>query len=287
MLRLRHLRHPLRAARSLYLRIAYYTFQRRARPQFKTIRRGSQEQCWCGGGLLPFRWHESYGVCDRCGAYVNRRPPIQEDLSKLYSIDLYWRTRQKLKGFPTIEARSQLYEKDGRVEKWMDLVTRYGPDHGRAVEVGCAPGVLLKALAAKGYDVVGVEISPDVATWLRESTNLDVRSGFFPGVELPSCNVFLAFDVLEHSPCPADFVKEAARLLEPGGIAVMQTVVDRYDFEPPMGTRFDVFDDLEHLYLFTDRSIEMLAEQAGLEVVDLNERIGLAGEICVLRKPAG
>jgi hypothetical protein len=46
-----------------------------------------------------------------------------------------------------------------------------------------------------------------------------------------------------------------------------------------------MFDDLEHMFLFTNNAIKALALQTGLEVISLDERIWLAGELPVLRKP--
>jgi SAM-dependent methyltransferase len=210
---------------------------------------------------------------------------VQEDLAEIYSLELYWQRRQALKGHPTIERRAELYRNDGRLDGWLRLVNNFGPSAGSVVEVGCAPGVLLEALAERGYECVGVEISEDVAAWMRHTLRLDIREGFFPGVDLPPCNLFLSFDTLEHNPNPDEFIREAARLLVPGGVAIVQTAIERYGYDPPFGKRFDLFDDLEHLFLFTDQAIEQLAANASLEVVTLDERIWLGGEIAILRKP--
>lgn len=285
VLHLRYFRHPIRSAISLFRWIYRYLYRRLAEQRFRNIRRGRRDQCWCGGELLPFRWHPSYGVCADCGTYVNRQPPVREDLQKLYSMDLFWRTRQTMRGHPTIENRAALYRSDGRLNQWLSLIEQYGPSNGRVIEVGCAPGVLLQELHERGYECLGVEISNDVADWMRQRIGLDVRSGFFPGVDLPPCHLFLAFDVLEHSPCPKDFMREVSRCLLPNGVAIIQTPIDRYDYEPPFGERSDMFDDLEHLFLFTNNAMEALALEAGLEIVSLEERIWLAGEICVFRKP--
>jgi SAM-dependent methyltransferase len=114
---------------------------------------------------------------------------------------------------------------------------------------------------------------------------VDVRAGYFPGVDLPQCDLFLSFDTLEHSPSPDAFIREVARLLVPNGVAIIQTAIERYAYTPPFGERFDIFDDLEHLFLFTDEAITRLATEAGLDVVTLEERVWLGGEIAVLRKP--
>jgi SAM-dependent methyltransferase len=248
------------------------------------ITRGQRDHCWCGGDLIAFEWHPSYGVCAKCGTYVNKVPPVQKDLERLYSLNNYWHTRQRLKSFPTIENRAALYRSDGRLKQWLDLIEKYGPISGEVIEIGCAPGVLLEELSKRGYGCTGVEISNDVAAWMRRESGIDIRAGFFPGVELPSCNLFLAFDVLEHSPCPIEFLRSAAQHLLPNGVAIIQTAIDRYDYQPPFGPRFDMFDDLEHLFLFTDKAMRALAIDAGLEIVSLNEGLWLGGEACVFRK---
>jgi SAM-dependent methyltransferase len=275
--------HPIRSTRSLYRLVSMAVHQRIGARQLRQIRRGSVDRCWCGGELKPFKWHESFAVCARCTTYVNRRPPLREELDRLYSLDFFWRARQKQKGIPTIESRSELYRTDGRLDQWLSLVSQYGPKSGTVIEVGCAPGALLCELRDRGFSCVGVEISEDVTRWLRDTKQLDVRSGFFPGVELPVADMFLAFDVLEHSPCPVEFLKDASKHLKPGGIAVIQTPIDRYDFSPPFGRRFDLFDDVEHMFLFTDRGLEALAESAGMDIVSLKENLWLGGEVCVFK----
>lgn len=284
MLRSRHLLHPIRSAQSICRRATTCVKNLLFKWQFQHIRRTHRDLCWCNGALEEFTWHPSYGVCINCGTYVNRRPPIREDLATIYSLGPYWKTRQLLRGYPSIEKRGALYRSDGRLQHWLNLIDKYGPTSGRVVEIGCAPGVLLQELRARGYECVGVEINSGVADWMRETTGLDIHAGFFPGVHLQSCDLFLAFDVLEHSPCPDDFFHELSQRLKSNGVAIIQTVVDRYDYRPPFGSRFDVFDDIEHLFLFTDTAIRRLATNAGLETVSLDESLWVGGEICVFRK---
>jgi SAM-dependent methyltransferase len=128
-----------------------------------------------------------------------------------------------------------------------------------------------------------------VAEWLRSTEGLDVRTGIFPGVELPACDLFLAFDVAEHTPAPAAFWTEIGRVLRPGGKAIIQTPIECHDFENPFKTRPDWFDDVEHLFLYTDKSVRRLAGLGGLDILALEDtRISLnLGQVCVLRKPEG
>jgi SAM-dependent methyltransferase len=251
----------------------------------RNIERTRSERCWCGGELGKFKHHRGYGVCKVCGSYANRNRPTKEGLQKLYGFDLYWHAKQKADGFPAIEERSSQDLSDGRVEFCLDLVSKYAKKAGRVIEVGCAHGINLRKLSELGYECIGVEVDRDLAAWTAKETGLDIRSGIFPDIDLPTCDIFLSFDVLEHSSDPEAFMAKAARLLAPGGVAIIQTVIDRYQYEPPFGSVFpDAFDGLEHLFIFTDAAITEMARRCNLTVVSLSESIWLMGEVCVLKK---
>lgn len=274
---------PLRWARS----IRRTARKLRADPRLALIERGGRDRCWCSGDLLPFPHHRRYAVCAACGTYVNTQPPTEAALRSFYSLDRYWHRKQKADLLPPIEERVAVDAADGRIDHWLELIRRHGPETGTVVEVGCSHALLLERLAAAGYTCVGVEVDPAVAAWSQARSGVEIRSGLFPDVDLPRCDVFLSFDVLEHSTDPLAFVQRAAELLRPGGIAILQAPIEREQQDPPFGGRFnDAFDDIEHLFVFTDRAMRELALRSGLEVVDDAERLWLLGEIVVLRKPS-
>jgi len=279
-------RRKLRSVLAWATRFRLYLYRKIvADKHFRRIGRDSRDRCWCGGELTPFEWHPGYGVCAGCGCYLNRNPPRKDELERLYSFDLFWHIKQKAGGLPVLEKRSAHYKAEGRVDYWLQLIGRYGPAKGKVIEIGCAPGILLKELSDRGYDCLGVEVDRKVAGWIGETMNLDVRAGLFPEVDLPCCDLFLAFDVLEHCPDPAAFMRETCRLLRPGGVAVIQTSIDRYDYVPPFGSRFkEAFDDLEHLFIFTDKAVRELAARSNLEVTSLSEGAWLMGEVVILGK---
>ena len=284
MIRLRHFLHPVRSARSLYRRSCASFLKWTADRRYGEIPRGRRDTCWCGGRLTDLAAHPSYGVCSDCSCYVNRVPPLPEALREVYSLDNYWRVRQKMKGYPTIERRAELYRSDGRLQYWLSLVERYGAANGTVVEVGCSPGVLLSELKRQGYDCIGVEADEAVAEWITEHISVPVRAGLFPGVDLPRCDMFLAFDVAEHAHDPLAFWSEISRLLRPGGVAILQTPVERRDYQNPFKERQDFFDDMEHLFLYTETSVERLTASAGLRLDSLQDAMGTLGQICVCSK---
>lgn len=287
MIHLRHILHPIHSVKSLYRKVSLYVYRHLAERQFRSIRRGKRGRCWCGGELMPFKWHSSYGVCAECGCYVNKYPPLPDEFKKIYSSDCYWGSVSRMRGWPILSERAALYKTDGRLNHWLRLIEKYGASHGTVIEIGCAPGILLSELQLWGYKCVGVEIEKKVVHWIQQNLNLDIRQGIFPddNLRLPKCDLFLAFDVLEHTPSPDKFMKEVSSLLKPGGIAIIQTAIDQYDYKPPFGRRFkDAFNDIEHLFLFTDEAMRELAKLSGLEVISSNEGIWLMGEIYVFKK---
>jgi SAM-dependent methyltransferase len=212
-------------------------------------------------------------------------PPLPEELKKLYSFDFYWHTMQKFRGHPIIEDRTENDQKDGRVDHWVSLVEQYKPAGNRVLEVGCAHGVLLEELARRGYSCVGIEVDEATAEWTRKKTGLQILSGVFPGGDVPSCDMFLSFDVIEHCVSPEEFLREAATVLSPGGIAILQTPIDLKQYDPPFGTMFEKgFDDAQHLFVFTRRSVELLAERAGLKLI-AEDPWRPAQEIVILKRP--
>lgn len=293
MIKLRHILHPLRTTRNLYGRIQASASNKltswRMDRAYRGVTHMEQQKCWCGGEIPPFKRSPNFGVCVECGCYVNRHPPRPESLSEVYTFERYWRLRQKLYGLPPIERRADLYRSDGRVGYWLDLVRRHGPASGTVTEVGCSPGVLLAELERAGYKCTGVEPDEQTANWIRRTTGVEVRAGFFPGVSLPQCDLFMAFDVAEHVPDPLEFCKGISRILTPGGVAILQTPIEGRNFDNPFNGRLDFFNDIEHFFLFSEKSIHNLAESAHLQIVAIEDAMtpaGYLGQVCVLRKPS-
>jgi len=90
---------------------------------------------------------------------------------------------------------------------------------GRVLDLGCGIGHSFNLLAPR--DSVGVDIDPDALVGQeRETRAADMRSLPFGDAEFASV---LSVHSLEHVPDPERVLAEAARVLEPAGVAVFVT----------------------------------------------------------------
>lgn len=90
------------------------------------------------------------------------------------------------------------------------------------LEVGCGAGDLLRVLEQKGYEGLGVDYSPEVVKFARQSLsgrvacevkNIEAVEGEF--------SVVIASEVMEHHEDDVGFLKKLADLTKPGGHVII------------------------------------------------------------------
>ena len=89
---------------------------------------------------------------------------------------------------------------------------------GRLLDVGCGTGRYLMTMAAAGWQVEGVDLSPAAVRVCREA-GLVVHHGTLPSValEATSFDAVTLRATLEHVPSPLTTLRAARALLRPGG----------------------------------------------------------------------
>lgn len=210
--------------------------------------------------------------CGACGLWYVSNPPSAVELARLYSFDAGYHADL------AADTASAAFHA-GEAVRNLRLLERHATS-GRLLDVGCSSGLFLKAARERGWRVQGLEYSADSSRIARDVHGLPVKTGelssetFEPG----SFDVLTMWDVIEHVPDPLTTVRNAARLLAPGGLLVIKTpnvdglyprvslrLADRLGFwghpEPP-----------GHLYQFSVRTLKRLVARAGLEVVNVYHR---------------
>lgn len=139
---------------------------------------------------------------------------------------------------------------------------------GRALDVGCGSGVWLLKMQALGWQVEGVEVSPTACAAAR-AAGLTVHQAQLADARLPadSFDVVRIWHTLEHVPDPALVLREAARLLKPGGTLLIGVPNAGGWMARLFGSYWFDLDVPRHLWHFTERDLRRLVAGAGLQVV--------------------
>lgn len=134
-----------------------------------------------------------------------------------------------------------------------------------ALEIGTGTGVFLDYLSHEGFtDLVGVEPSPAAIAAAPEYRRAWIREGMFEERDFTpgSFDLVCCFMTMEHVRDPAVVASAAFHLLRPGGAFATVT----HDYRSPvnrlLGRRSPII-DVEHMQLFSARSIRYLFESAG------------------------
>lgn len=140
------------------------------------------------------------------------------------------------------------------------------PDRNGALDIGTGEGAFLGELLRLGFDgVAGVEpSSAPIEAAEPQVAGLIEQGVFRPGIRPPaSLSLVTCFQTIEHVPDPAALAREAAELLKPGGILALVCHNRLAPVNRLMGLRSPIV-DVEHLQLFSPRSVEELLRRAGL-----------------------
>jgi 2-polyprenyl-3-methyl-5-hydroxy-6-metoxy-1,4-benzoquinol methylase len=134
----------------------------------------------------------------------------------------------------------------------------------RWLDVGCGAGALMRAARARGWEVIGTEVSPPAAEALR-AQDLDVRLGELETLDLPEFDVVSLVEVVEHVPDSRRLVSDAAGLLRPGGVMYITTPHGRGVSARILRTGWSAITPPEHLQLFSVRGLRTMIKASGLE----------------------
>ena len=197
--------------------------------------------------------------CPTCDLVYVERPPAPDELARVYHFAEYDSSE---------EADDAAAAYIGAIWHILDLL----PRRDSALEIGAGTGAFLEHLSREGFrNLVGVEPSSAAIRAAPTHRRALLREAMFDekDFEPQSFDLICCFMTMEHVHDPTALAKVALRLLRPGGALVTVT----HDYRSPvnrlLGRRSPII-DIEHMQLFSRRSIRFLFENAGYSSVATN-----------------
>jgi 2-polyprenyl-3-methyl-5-hydroxy-6-metoxy-1,4-benzoquinol methylase/Zn ribbon nucleic-acid-binding protein len=227
----------------------------------------------CGTVNTTTRWRKHtlhYRECAECATvYISPRPNEAALRDYYTNSELYAYWREHI--FPASEAVRREKIVKPRLERLRDICERHQVPVAKLVEVGPGFGTFCEEAQASGLfkEVVAIEPTPPMAAACR-ARGLRVIEQPIEQVALDQlgADVVVAFEVIEHLLEPRAFLQACFSAVRPGGLVTV-TCPNVEGFEIlELGTIADTI-DTEHLNYFNPRSLALLAQSAGFEVLEV------------------
>jgi len=192
--------------------------------------------------------------CKKCGLiYIN--PRIAEE-----------RLKDSYAGDYSLGYIAKKASKRRRAKKIVKRILKF-KKQGKFLDIGCSAGFILEAAREKGFEVFGAEISLHALKFAMEELKLNIFEGYLEDAHFPDgfFDVITMYNLIEHLPDPAKFLKEVSRIAKYDSLIEIWTPDIGHWRARKMGSKWNnIFP--EHLYYFTLATLKKALEKAGLNI---------------------
>lgn len=199
-------------------------------------------------------------VCERCGTGRVHPLPDAAALRRLYPDEYYGEPGTKFRGL--IERLVRLVG-----TRHIGFLSRSLRPGARVLDVGCGRGVILGALADRGFEVHGVEQSAEAARGVDPRAKIRIAPHLADaGFDAGSFDEIVIWHVLEHVVDPRATLVEAHRILRPGGRLIVAVPNFSSAQARWSGAAWFHLDLPRHLFHFPVSALRELVRSCGFEI---------------------
>jgi 2-polyprenyl-3-methyl-5-hydroxy-6-metoxy-1,4-benzoquinol methylase len=229
----------------------------------------SCDMCGASSSDFLFKKNGLTGVrCAACGlVYINPRPTDEFLKSDIYNEGYF--NAEKGYGIEDLHGKGREEALKRSDALFNEIEKSASP--GAVLDIGCAAGFFLETARRRGWSPQGVEISDYAACHARDNLSLDVSTGDFVTLELPTdkFDLVLMMDVIEHLTSPKKGLQKVNNVLKSGGLLVIET--PNFDSAPAkvLGVEWGLIAPEHHLFYFTPTTLKKMLEATGFEIVSM------------------
>jgi len=210
---------------------------------------------------LPEYMHYALVVCRQCDLLFANPAPDRKPLENAYRDAAF-------------DAATESHCAAETYASYLPRITAQLPSRTGALDIGTGDGAFLERLQQHGFvDVIGVEPSAAPVSAAQPAIRQLIRHAPFRSADFAGESLALVtcFQTIEHVYEPLALCQDAFRLLRPGGALFIVCHNRRALLARALGMKSPIF-DIEHLQLFSPRSMQALLKRAGFSRVEL-ERV--------------
>lgn len=137
----------------------------------------------------------------------------------------------------------------------------------RLLDVGCAEGYFIDVARSRGWDTVGLELSPYASARARSSGLQVIEGSILAPPELAPFDVITLWDTIEHLSDPALALANARNLLKANGRLAIATGDCRSVAARLLGKHWRLLRDPTHKFFFDERTLVRLLTNTKLRTV--------------------
>lgn len=200
--------------------------------------------------------------CVKCGLIFVDPLPQKREVLKLYD------KSTKAAYYEEADQEGILYAKKLKLGFLKDLHAISFNSWQRVLDIGCGGGFFLNAVRETFDEVYGLEISSELAEFVKRKWGIDVHIGDIQNINFSEnyFDIITLYDVIEHMLHPDQLLSEIHRILKPGGVVVVSTPNVNGLSAKIMKDKWLFFTPPEHLYYFSPNSLKIFLEANGFTV---------------------
>ena len=212
----------------------------------------------------------AYVTCSGCGHVYTTRRYTDEAIRRFYETNAYWAQ------VTYANKETCHYRRDNVALPKVEFAEKYaGAGEGLWLDIGSGIGDMVSVARERGWDATGLELSETSVAFAKEIFGVDlVRKTM---AEYMADNAGLAgtfavvsmIGVLEHVVDPVGLMSQAHRLLNPGGMVMIQVPNARslatmvQEVFPQQVFRH--MSPIEHIMVFSESSLNVAMDRTGFE----------------------